>query len=80
MDLTVRTNNEALRVLLEVKFVDAAPAWLAPPLLEHLRPAPDLVLEVRRGDVAGPWRTRHGGIPVGDDDSDDPEEISHVGR
>ena len=40
VDLTVRTSNDELRVLIETKFVDAAPGWLAPALeLLGLHPA-----------------------------------------
>jgi hypothetical protein len=39
VDLTVRSGNETLRVLFEMKFVDAAPGWLAPAIeLLRLRP------------------------------------------
>lgn len=71
VDLTVRSGHPALRVLFEMKFVDAVPAWL-PPAIELLRlrgTSFSKYVAAMSQDLADAdaWN------PVCGDDDDDPE-------
>jgi hypothetical protein len=73
VDLTVRSGHEAMRVLFEMKFVDAAPGWLAPAIaMLNLRPTSYSKYVAAMGQYIAEsegWNPVRGGDD-GDDDSD----------